>query len=73
MSDDMSVFVNEDSGFYIESLIKSLCHLKKGDSLAVKLRTVIEEELDLALMAAQKAKSEILKKNAKEVSPLKPV
>jgi len=71
MSDDMSVFIDQDSGSYIESLIKCLCHLKEGDPFISKIRTVIDAELDLSLLMAHKAKSDLLKSNQTNLRPVK--
>lgn len=60
MNEDIIEYI-DDSGGYLESLIKSRKHV--GDKLLVKLDELIEAELDLAIMGAAKAKSEILKKN----------
>ncbi len=69
-NDDMAEFVS-DSGSYLESLIR--CRKMLGDSLLLpKLDEVLEVEIRLALLAANKAESEILRKVA-SVTPLKGV
>lgn len=60
----------EQTGCFLESLIKSRKHLT--GKLLSKLDGVIDAELDLALMGAEKAKSEILKAN-KEGNKLVPI
>lgn len=76
-SDNIEVYLDE-SGGYIESLIKSRKNLIQSggngsNTLLTKLDLVIEVELELALMVAEKAKSEILKKQDKDkvVRPIK--
>lgn len=69
MTDDIEVFLDE-SGCYLESLIKSRKHLLSSADLLSKLDAVINAELDLALLGSEKAKSEILKANAKDNKPV---
>ena len=72
--DEMEMyFENSTSGTsFLESLIKCRSKLLDSSALAVKLDSLIDEELDLALMGAQKAKSEILKNKAKDnLRPIK--
>lgn len=73
MSDDsIELYMDSvsDGSSYIESLIKSrimLDTLKNiNPDMKAKLEVVIMAELDLALMGAEKAKSEILKKIVKD-------
>ena len=70
MSDEFTDFMVDNSN-YLESLIRSRKHVETSPLLA-KLDEVIELEIDLALLGAQKALSEILKETAK-VTPLKGV
>ena len=69
MDDDIDFIV--DNGNYLESLIRSRRHLSDSPMLA-KLDEVIEIEIDLALMGAEKARSAVLKDMA-TVTPLKGV
>lgn len=71
MDDEISMYVNQDTGSYVESLIRSRSHLSNAPSLLHKLDQVISAELDLALLAAEKAKSEILKQSNNTVRPIK--
>lgn len=72
MSDDMDVFLDTSDNCYIESLARSVAVLAKLPDgprvrdLINKLEEVLLLELDLAVMGAEKARSEILKKNAKD-------
>lgn len=61
MNDTDEFFVSSSN--YLESLVKCRSLLKDNVTLASKLDDVIFLELDLALMGAEKAKSEILKSN----------
>lgn len=71
MDEEMLMFVNNDSMSYLESLMRGRVHLKDTPLLS-KLDVVIEAELELALMGAEKAKSEILKANKNNaVRPIK--
>ncbi len=72
MENDEMMFFQGDSGGYLEGLIRSLPLLKEEAVLLDKLKLVIGLELDLAIMGAEKAKSEILKANAtSKVRPIK--
>ncbi len=71
-NDDMAEFFT-DSSNYLESLIRCRKLLEGAYSLAAKLDEVIALELDLALMGAEKAKSEIVKANKSTVTPLKSI
>lgn len=72
MNEDITEFLADTSGTsYIESLVKTRQHLPVN--LLVKLDKVIEAELDLALLGAEKAKNEILKKSKDNIKPLKGV
>lgn len=55
---------------YLESLARTWKHLRET-TLKSKIEEVIEAELDLALLAANKAKSEILKSTKDNIKPLK--
>lgn len=72
MSDDIEVFLdNADSGVsYVESLARTRWYLK-DTSLIDKLDAVIEAELELALIGAEKAKSEVLKASKDNIKPIK--
>ena len=72
MNEDIEVYLDE-GGCLLESLIKSRRHLTGTKEILTKLDLVIEAELDLALMAAQKAKSEVLKASAKDKNHLTPI
>ncbi len=68
----------DDSGSYLESLVKSRIYLKdlspsKGSHLVAKMEELLLLEIDLAILGAEKAKSEILKKQSSEdkVRPIK--
>ena len=73
MDEDTIFFETDSSGGYLGSLIISRQHLKDAPKLLAKLEAVIELELELALLGAEKAKSEVLKANAKNnaVRPIK--
>lgn len=71
MSDDIEMYLANDSSGYLESLIKSRQYLKDDVFLLERLNKVIEVELDLAMLGANKAKSEILKKDKPNVRPIK--
>lgn len=70
--DEIEVFFDKSEGAcYLESLVRSRQHLK-GSPLLAKLDGVIELEIELAGMGAQKAKSEILKSASKDnLRPIK--
>ena len=65
MDEDTEVFF-EGSGCFLESLMKSRKYLADSAKLLRKLDEVISLELDLAVMGAEKAKSEILKSQSKD-------
>ncbi len=67
MEEGIEIFL--DKGCYIESLSRARRNL--AGQLLSKLDEVIDVELDLALMGAAKAKSEILKKSKDSV--VKPI
>ena len=72
MTDDVEIILGEtgSEACYIESLARTRFYLP--GNLLEKLDAVIEAELELALLGAEKAKSDILKDNAKNnVTPLK--
>lgn len=82
MSDDIIFTSDTDSTSYIESLIKSQEHIllrrdrtklisKQDKEQLDKLHEVIMAELDLALLGAEKAKSDLLKSNKDSV--VKPI
>ena len=75
MNDDIDVFLDNGSigTTYLESLISTRINLESCPHLLAKLDKVIEAELDLALMGAEKAKSEILKAASKNKDNLKPI
>jgi hypothetical protein len=68
MNDDID-FSLMDTPNYLESLLRGRKHVENSPLLA-KLDEVIELEIELALLSAEKAKSEHLKDAAK-VTPLK--
>jgi hypothetical protein len=75
--DDIEVYLDSssDGTSYIESLTKSwrlFAQLVTCDHyLMKKLEEVISLELDLAILGAEKAKSEILKKKDNKLVPIK--
>lgn len=71
MNDDFLGFIDQDSGSYVESLIKCLLQVDEKSSLYAKLYTVIDAELDLSLLMTQKAKSDLLKSNQSNLRPIK--
>ncbi len=72
MNDDISMYLDKsDPSSYIESLVRCRALLSNSPTLLAKLDEVVSEELDLALMGAKKAKSEILKKSKDNI--LKPI
>ena len=72
MENEEMMFFEGDAGGYLAGLIKSLPLLKDEEELLNKLKVVIGLELDLAIMGAEKAKSELLKANAtSKVRPIK--
>lgn len=77
MTDDIEMYFEGvgTAPCYIESLIRSRLHLNQlftfESPMVIKLEEVILAELELALLSAEKAKSEILKDRAKNISPLK--
>lgn len=76
MSDEIEMYLESDSSSsYIESLIKALEKLTKiykfDAPMVNKLLRLIDAELDLALMGAEKAKSEILK--ADKTATVRPI
>ena len=80
-TDDIEVYMDNvsDGSSYVESLVKAriqlekLPHSESQRKMMGKLEEVILLELDLAVMGAEKAKSEILKAAAKDnvVRPIK--
>lgn len=69
MEDEMEMFF--DSINPVEGYIKSRAQLTDVPEMLSKLDTLIMLELELAIMGAEKAKSEILKKNSKNnIKPL---
>ncbi len=71
MNDDTDVFFENSTACYLESLIRCRQHVKDSVHLSSKLDEVINLELDLAVMGAEKAKSEILKRTKDTVRPIK--
>lgn len=74
--DDIEIYFQKDGGCFIESLIRSRLMLSKlpesqGLGMIKKIDYVIEEELELALMSVQKAKSEIIKSSKNNLRPVK--
>ncbi len=71
-NDDIEIFFEkDDGGCFIESLARSRRYLKDTPLLA-KLDKLVSYEIDLAIMGAEKAKSEALKKNSKDnLRPIK--
>ncbi len=70
--EDEVIFEPAIMGSFVPDLIRSRQYLK-GSSLLAALDEVIKVELELALMGALKAKSELAKKSAKENSPVRPI
>jgi len=69
MNEDIEVYLEPS---YLESLIRSRKYLNSQGDLIKKLDLVIHAELDLALLGAEKAKSEVLKLSAKDnLRPIK--
>lgn len=69
MEDDLEMYF-DSTGSFLESIIKSRKHL--DGKLLNKLDELIDAELDLAIMGAAKAKSEILKKDTdNKIRPIK--
>lgn len=76
MNEDIEVYLdNSDSTSYIESLAKTRAHLnniyKVDCSIMTKLDALLEAEIELAILGAEKAKSEILKAAKNKVRPIK--
>ena len=72
MNDIIDDSFEPESGCYLEALIRSRQLVKDTVYLADKLDNVISLELDLAVMGAEKAKSEILKRNSdNKIRPIK--
>lgn len=71
-NDDIEIFFEkDDGGCFIESIARSRRHLKDTPLLA-KLDELISHEIDLAILGAEKAKSEYIKKNNKDnLRPIK--
>lgn len=73
MEDDITMFT-ADSGCYLESLVRcrqSLLAQGRGQPLLDVLDQVLHAELELALMAADKAKSEITKLSKNNIKTIK--
>lgn len=70
MNEEIDIYFDKDNGAcYLESLIRSRLPLIKSGcdvKLVNKLDAVLDLELDLAILGAEKAKAEILKDGAKE-------
>ncbi len=73
MTDDVDVYLDSSNGgCYLESLINTRINLEDCPRLLKKLDELIEAEIDLAIMGAEKAKSEILKASKEAtVRPIK--
>ncbi len=70
MIEDIKVYMDKyTGGSYLESLIASRRFL--SGQLLTSLDEVITVEIELALMGATKAKSEVLKKTTDTVRPIK--
>lgn len=66
MNDEMEIFFDKSDGTsFIESLAKSRQWLKDNNELSSKLDNALNLELDLAILEAEKAKSNLLK-NSKD-------
>lgn len=63
--EDMQTFFT-DSSNYLESLVRCRAHLKDAPKLAQMLDETLEVELELALIGAKKARSVVLKEQAKD-------
>jgi hypothetical protein len=71
MNDEVEMFMDQGGGMsFIESLTRARLNLKDS-TLMAKLEEVIAAEIELALMGAAKAKSEILKNSKDTVRPIK--
>lgn len=69
--DEIEVYMdNSQSSSYLESLARTR-RLLADTGLIERLDEVISLEIELALMGAQKAKSEILKQTKDTVRPIK--
>jgi hypothetical protein len=71
--DDNTLFLESDSGCFLESMMRSRRHIDSLPDMLAKLDVLIHLELDLAIAGAEKAKSELVKKNAKDASPVRPI
>lgn len=81
IDEDIDVYLDSSNGgsSYLESLVRSFRLLiatendfnKHVSPLILLLEEVIETELHVALLGAEKAKSEILKATSNKVVPLK--
>ena len=73
MKEETEVYLDssEDAKSYVESLVNSRQALKNCPIMLAKLDEVILAELELALMCANQAKSEILKTNKDNIKPIK--
>jgi hypothetical protein len=70
--DEIDVYLEpQGSSSYVESLIKSRQWLKDMPLLLEQLDKVISLELELAVLGAEKAKSEILKATKDNIKPIK--
>lgn len=72
MNEDIEEFIlNTDSHSFLESLARAR-KLLEGTDMVAKLDEVLTAEIELALMGAEKAKSEILKKDKdNKIRPIK--
>lgn len=77
-TDDIEIFFDKgDGGCFLESLARTKIYLSKiyrcDCTIMTKIDSVLELELDLAIMGAEKAKSEIVKASAKDKDNLRPI
>ncbi len=63
--------VYTDSSGYLESLVNAWTRIPEGHYLEKKFEEVILAELSLALLAAEKAKSEIIKRTKNNIKEIK--
>jgi len=71
MNDEITVVMEGDSVSYLESLIRSRKKVEDNPGMYAKLEAVIMVELDLALLGAEKAKSEHIKSSGSNIKPIK--
>ena len=73
MNDDIEVIIAGETGSSLESLVKSRAILlgSNGNEFISSINEVISIEIELALLYAQKAKSELLKSNKDNIKSIK--